>query len=106
MKSHSALLSGAMTVALTQAIQKSFMEHPDTATYHIERLDEFPEGEWFSVSNTTKADPRGDSFAIFSALADRQFVARKTLPLWLDGSFRGNRVLFLYRHNLDYTQDQ
>jgi len=91
------------TSKLTCQIQKQIT--PDgCAEYFIARLAEFPENEWLYATNSVDVDSRGNSYSIFNELYQKGLVAKTAAPIWRDGSYCGQRIRFLYRHDLNYGE--
>lgn len=80
--------------ALEQAAKRVLPEYIDV-DYHIEILNTFPEGEWFAPTN--KND---EAFTVCALLEDSGLIELKRQPIWHDGSRRGCRVFFRYKHDL------
>lgn len=84
-----------METALSSAFKKLFPESFDSE-YYIEALLARPEGEWFAPTN------EDDSYNRIDQMAAMHLVCKRTSPLWSNGSFRGQRVEFMYRLDLNY----
>jgi len=66
--------------------------------YYLERLRLFPENEWFIPANTGEAN----DFQICYELCQWNLIQKKNEPVWVNGSFRGQRILFRYSNDLKY----
>lgn len=62
--------------------------------YLIETISEQKEGEWIT--------PYSDQFKVFDELMRYNLVATRIIPWWSDGRFRGQKLSFLYKHNLHF----
>lgn len=74
---------------------------PDNiAEYHLQALRKYQPNEWFTPSNKAERE----DYDICDTLGmDNHFICRRILPIWHDGSHRGNKVQFLYNEEMDYT---
>jgi len=68
---------------------------------YIEALSIFKENEWFSPTN--KNDER---YSKCEYLYTCGLIAKKILPIWNNGSFIGNKIMFMYNLNLKYLSLQ
>lgn len=66
--------------------------------YHISNLFKYAEYRYFYPSNK-----ESDDYAICSLLSEMHLIQSKRIPIWINGSFRGVRVCFLYSKDLEYT---
>lgn len=71
--------------------------------YYIESLFKQPEGVWFYPSN------KGGNQDEYTICADlhivHNLICRKVTPIWVDGVYKGQRVAFLYRKDLNYNDN-
>lgn len=81
---------------LEQAAKRVFPEYIDRE-YHLEILNTFPEGEWFQPINKDN-----EAFTICALMEEFGLIELKRQPIWHDGSRRGNRIFFRYKHDLNY----
>lgn len=79
---------------LEYAAQRVLPEYVDV-NYHLEILNTFPEGEWFQPTNKNQ-----ECYSICSLLEDFGLIECKRQPMWHDGSRRGCKVFFRYKHDL------
>lgn len=66
--------------------------------YYTESLFTHLEGVWFEPTNGTG---NNDDFTICRDLHEAGLIARKVTPIWVNGSYKGTRVAFLYRKDLN-----
>lgn len=69
-------------------------------SYYFERLVSFPENEWFIPTNNSEHQ----DFQICYELCAWNLIQKKNQPVWVNGSFRGQRIFFRYNTNLRYTE--
>lgn len=83
-----------MSYPLFIQIDKRFCQ--ETAEYYKEWLSSHKElsNRWFA--------PSGDDYHLMDDLERHNLVAKRSFPIFKDGSFRGNRVLFMFRFGLNY----
>lgn len=84
------------TSPLTSKINQLSVSQID-ASYAVERLANFTEGSLFYPTNGHAED-----YSICMVLADHHLIERITTPRWSAGGFRGLKVGFRYRHDLNY----
>lgn len=66
--------------------------------YFIERISNYPPDTWVMPTNHDSND-----YTVFSNLFEYNLVARKYVPKWVKGQFKGVQVFFKY--NLDLKFD-
>jgi hypothetical protein len=82
--------------ALCQAFVKRLPNHD--VEHYLGLLFYFnTEGVWIYPNNKEY-----DMYSIFDQLSEADLVVKQIVPLWIAGSFRGQRIGFMYRKNLQY----
>jgi len=72
--------------------------------YYTESLFRHLEGVWFEPTN--REGSNNDDYTVCSELHSVGLIACKRVPIWVNGSHKGNRVAFLYRKNLKYQDNE
>lgn len=67
--------------------------------YWYDRLTTYPENEWFQPNNTEHQD-----FQMCFEMHLQHLLEKRNEPIWINNSFRGQRIFFRYNTNLDYNQ--
>lgn len=79
-------------MTLAELLPKTFNE-PE---WVLERLKAFPENEWLTLNS--------DDYALFQELFHDHLVQSKTIPIWVNGSFKGRKILFRYNHQMQFDE--
>lgn len=72
--------------------------------YYTESLFRHLEGVWFEPNNRTGSN--NDDYTVCSEMHSVGLIACKRVPIWVNGSHKGNRVAFLYRKDLKYQDNE
>lgn len=65
--------------------------------YWYSRITSYPENEWFQPNNIEHQD-----FQICFELQLQNLIEKRNEPIWIDNSFRGQRIFFRYNTGLIY----
>jgi len=65
--------------------------------YYYERITSYVESEWFYPENKEHQD-----FQICHELNAWNLIEKRNEPIWVNGSFRGQRIFFRYKKDLQY----
>ena len=67
--------------------------------HYMERINELPNNVWFKPTNKDN-----DDYFICAHLFEMNLICKKTLPIWQDGSMRGQRIYFYINQDLDFSK--
>lgn len=67
--------------------------------YFIERISNYPPNTWVMPTNNDSND-----YTVFSNLFEFNLVARKYVPKWSKGQFKGATVYFKYNLDLKFNE--
>lgn len=59
--------------------------------YYMEEISKMPDNEWFLPTNN-----ESNNYSICAHLYEMNLISRKTIPDWVNGSFRGHKVYFKF----------
>ena len=65
--------------------------------YLLEVLSEYYEGQWIQ--------PYSDHMRVFDELHQYNVVCKMIIPLIVDNRFKGYTIKFMYKHDLNYSND-
>lgn len=86
-----------------EIIRSALAKHmPGTcADHHIELVrDQIKENEWVFVENHID---NGMIFNICREWADIGLMAKRVIPKWFDGNYKGTVIEFYFRSDLNYS---
>jgi hypothetical protein len=84
-----------METAFESALKKKDID-PE---YFIERISNYPPDTWVMPTNHESND-----YTVFSNLFEYNLVARKYVPQWSKGLYKGALVFFKYNLNLKFDE--
>lgn len=85
-----------MNTSFEKALEIYF---PGGIGYVMEQVSKFPADTWIKPTNKDSKD-----YMVFSNLFEYNLVARKFVPQWKDGRFKGAQVYFKYNHDLKFEE--
>jgi hypothetical protein len=69
--------------------------------YYLEILFTFPEEEWFTPTNGDEKT-QNSAYTICHQLYHANLICAKYVPLWGNGSYKGQSIAFYYSKKMDY----
>jgi hypothetical protein len=82
-------------------IRRKFEDTDTDIDYYLETIRKFPEGEWVAPSGADGTN----GYRIFAELYhEKHLVAVKIKPIWVNGSFRGQRIFYMYKEDMKYAE--
>lgn len=69
--------------------------------YYLTILFSYPENEWFCPSNGDN-DRNQSGFTICDHLSIAGVIAKRSVPRWSNGSFKGARIEFMYNKDMNF----
>lgn len=83
-----------------ESLLRKKLEETDTdIDYYLETIRKYPEGEWLFP---TSADGANDFRIFFELYTEQHMVGIKIMPVWVNGSYRGQKLYFMYKEDLKY----
>jgi hypothetical protein len=77
---------------MSHVLKNQFLDIP----LALETLAKYEEGKWFTPYNGDAND-----YDVCAELASMKLIARKVIPI----NMGGTRISFLYRQNMEFTND-
>lgn len=66
--------------------------------YYLVRLFDYPENEWFYPYD----DELNEDYSICLSLFNIDLICKKEVPFYVNGSYKGKKVYFMYNKDLNY----
>lgn len=69
--------------------------------FYLEILFTFPQNTWFHPTNGDEKT-YNSAFSICEQLYQARLICARFIPLWVNGSYRGNSIAFFYDKDMNY----